>query len=367
MLPAKAFKLISAIAAQSLLANDISNVHTMKASANKGLWQDSGLSGVTCIHTALLPDSKLLCMERPHMAPYPENPNTNGLLSTQIDLKGTVNQDGSWTANPTAISVVNNPFCAGHSQLANGVILVAGGDNQSTPALGIVDGRTGIRKFTPCPPGSDPSCLGTWAILPDMTTPRWYPTVVTLPDNSAIIIGGQTKNIDFENLQPTDDNPTYQYYPEKTTGEWPRRLEILAWAFPHNLYPQSFVLPSGRVFMLVSNRSIILDPKDESITNLPDLTADDHAPWIYPHTPTMFILPMTIANNFKFELMICGGSKLRSAAASASCVKINPDDPTPVWTKMPDMPNARLMPDAVILPDGKVLFVNGMSAGQVYF
>lgn len=361
----KSFKLIAAVASQSLLArNDLSNVHTMKAEANGGKWESSGLSGVACIHTALLPDNKLLCMERPHMDPYPENPNTNGLLSTQIDLKGTVNADGSWTAKPTAIGISNNPFCAGHSQLADGVVLVAGGDNQSTPALGIVNGRKGLRTFTPCAPGSDSSCLGIWDIKPEMSTERWYPTVVTLPDNSAIIIGGQTKNIDFENLQPTDDNPTYEYYPAKS-GSWPKRLDILAWAFPHNLYPQSFVLPSGRIFMLVSNRSIILDPKDESVVNLPDLVADDHAPWIYPHTPTMFILPMTIANNFKFELMICGGNKQSSPDASASCFKINPDESNPNWTKMPNMPNARLMPDAVILPDGKILLVNGMSAGQV--
>jgi hypothetical protein len=80
----------------------------------------------------------------------------------------------------------------------------------------------------------------------------------------------------------------------------------------------------------------------------------------------MFVLPMTIANNFKFELMICGGSKLSTAPpdASPSCYKINADDANPVWTAMPDMPNARLMPDAVLLPDGTIFFANGMSKGQ---
>ena len=35
----------------------------------KGRWDPSGSSGVICIHTALLPDSRLLCFERPHMPP----------------------------------------------------------------------------------------------------------------------------------------------------------------------------------------------------------------------------------------------------------------------------------------------------------
>lgn len=95
-----------------------------------------------------------------------------------------------------------------------------------------------------------------------------------------MIIGGQTKNIDFDHLQPTDDNPTYEYYPPKT-GNWPKQLDILAWAYPHNLYSPSFLLPSGRVFMVVSNKSIIIDPKTEGITNLPDMPVTDHAPWIY--------------------------------------------------------------------------------------
>jgi hypothetical protein len=95
-----------------------------------------------------------------------------------------------------------------------------------------------------------------------------------------IIIGGQTKNIDFDNLKGTDNNPTYEYYPPKA-GAWPKTLDILVWAFPHNLYPQTFVMPSGKLFMLVSNRSIILDPKTEAVTQLPDMPMMDHAPWIY--------------------------------------------------------------------------------------
>lgn len=210
-----------------------------------------------------------------------------------------------------------------------------------------------MRIYRPCAPGSPASCLGTWEYLPDMTTQRWYPTVVTLEDGSAIIIGGQTKNIDFGGLKPTDQNPTYEYYPPKA-GRWPRQLDILQWAFPHNLYAPAFVMPDGNIFMIVSNKTVIIDVKTEAITNLPDLVDPDHSPWVYPHSPTMVVLPMTIANNFAFQLMICGGSKLPRAdgfkAASPTCYTIAPKDPNPQWIKAKDMPNARLMPDSVILP-----------------
>lgn len=169
-------------------------------------------------------------------------------------------------------------------------------------------------------------------------------------NHSAIIIGGQTKNIDFDNLRATDNNPTYEYYPPKS-GQWPKRLEILDWSFPHNLYPPAFLLPSGKVFVVVSNRTILIDPKTDVVTSLPDLVIpQDHSPWIYPHSPTAFVLPLTIANNFTFTMMMCGGSKLSSKDASAACVQINPDDPDPQWKQVADMPNPRLMPDSVLLP-----------------
>lgn len=310
------------------------------------------------------------------MPPYVENASTGGRLSAQVDLGVTDDTDGDadgdsdrdWNVSFTPVSVLSNPFCAGHSQLGSGNILVVGGDNQDWPLTGpersVINGRQAIREYEMA---TTDGGLGRWSDKPSMTTRRWYPVVITLADGSAMIIGGQTKNIDFDNLAPQDQNPTYEYYPSKG-GSWPRYLDILAWAYPHNLYPPSFLLPSGRVFCLVSNKSIIIDPSNENIINLPDMPPSDHSPWIYPHTPTMFPLPMTISNNWEFKLMICGGSKLPLADghkdASAECLTIKPDDPEPQWSIVTSMPHARVMPDSVILPDGTVLLVNGLSAGQ---
>jgi hypothetical protein len=319
-----------------------------------GSWVNVGSSGVVCVHTAILPNNKLLCYARPHMPPYPVNQNTNGLLSAEIDLMHKVNSDGTWQSQFIPISVESNPFCGGHAVLGDGSILAVGGDNQAMPLSGapfyVVNGRQAIRKFIPCAENAAPNCVGKWEDQPSMSTERWYPSVVTLADGSAIIIGGQTKNIDFDHLLPTDNNPTYEYFPAKTTGTWPRILDILVWAYPHNLYPQSYLLPSGRIFVLVSNKTIIIDPKTEAITNLPDIPVMDHSPWIYPHTPTMFVLPLTIKNKFTFTLMICGGNKLSTKDASNDCLQITPESQNPKWTVAPSMPVGRLMPDSVILP-----------------
>lgn len=109
---------------------------------------------------------------------------------------------------------------------------------------------------------------------------------------------------------------------------------------------------------------MIINPKTDQITLLDDMPQVDHAPWIYPHTATMVILPMTIKNQFKFELMICGGSKLSTEDASSMCMSIVPEEKSPQWKVVENMPHARVMPDSVLLPDGKILFVNGAGWGR---
>nr|KAJ3418408.1 hypothetical protein HK105_008349 [Polyrhizophydium stewartii] len=339
-----------AIAAASLAA----------AADDTGAWTLVGNSGVVCIHTFLVPGMRL----------YPSNVNTGGLISTEIDLLNgaDINGFGKWTTKFTPREVATNPFCAGHAQMANGSIFVAGGDpygNLPNQMAGTYpDGRKGRRIYNPCPADSAADCVGSYTALPDMSSERWYPTVATLADDTQIIIGGSTINLDLNKLNVSQNNPTYEYWPAKT-GDWPRHLDILSWAFPFMLYPMVFVMPSERVFLFVSNKTVIIDPKtDQLIYTVPDMPVIDHAPWIYPFTPTMTVLPMTIKNNFKFTLQVCGGAKISNADASPMCWQINPDDSQPTWTRVDDMPHARVMVDSAIMPDGKIIYVNGAGWGQ---
>ncbi|RKO90455.1 hypothetical protein BDK51DRAFT_35389 [Blyttiomyces helicus] len=388
---------------------------------------------ITCIHTMLLPQSRLMCIERPHKGPgdggpfnstsnsdsivaptggfFPGNGVSNrtvALIELQgegpVVLSASIFEDG-------APNVYANSFCGGHVQMGNGSILVVGGDQQQwTDESGnhfLVSGGKKKRVYTPCGP-TDYGCTnGTWTSYPDMTTSRWYPTVVTLKDGNQIILGGSIENINMQTPDPVhNNNPTYEYLNNPTVGTWPKTLPILTWAFPHSLYPVATVMPSGRVYVFVSNESIVIDPSQDFSNPaaveshpIPDLvpggpgTSDpkvaaaiaDHSPWIYPHSATFTVLPMTLKNNYSFKLQVCGGSKSPASAvsrgaqynvsiygdggqarpyASASCVQINPDDAQPVWSAPDPMPNARLMPDSVLLPDGKILYVNGAGWGQ---
>jgi hypothetical protein len=79
----------------------------------------------------------------------------------------------------------------------------------------------------------------------------------------------------------------------------------------------------------------------------------------------MVMLPLTKANNYTATVMICGGSVLldNKVVSSADCYTITPDVPGSKWVKEDNMPVGRVMTDTAILPDGRIVYVNGAGWG----
>ncbi|KAI8613783.1 hypothetical protein BC830DRAFT_1169966 [Chytriomyces sp. MP71] len=299
------------------------------------------------------------------------NPNTKGVTATIVSL----DLDKNAISN-TLAPIKYNAFCAGHSQAADGGVHVIGGDmsasstlidaSKNYPLQNSTDAGTflyaGIDRMRHYDPVS-----GQWDESNTMTTGRWYPTVVTLGDGSLFITSGSTKNLDFGNLAGTI-NPTYEFYPKKYQDAI--HSQILEWSFPHNLYPTAFQLPGGKIFMMVSNRTVLIDPSidpgqnEANTVEIAPVPAMDHQPWVYPHTPTGFLLPMKESENWAATVVICGGTLNSTKDASADCISLQPEVSGAQWKMLPKMPNARLMPDSVLLPDGTVLVTNGVGWGQ---
>ncbi|KAJ3094578.1 hypothetical protein HDU96_001563 [Phlyctochytrium bullatum] len=136
-------------------------------------------------------------------------------------------------------------------------------------------------------------------------------------------------------------------------------------------------MPSKKIFLMVSNRTITIDKEnDDKVEDLATLVADTpHEPWIYPNTPHGLVLPMYEEDGYRFRVMVCGGvQKDNSSMSSNQCYSLEPEAPNAKWTRMPDMPRGRVMPDSVLLPDGTVLFTNGArwgiaggNAGQAWY
>ncbi len=273
----------------------------------------------------------------------------------------------------------SNSFCAGGTFLSNGTLINVGGNpvvesHTSAADFGDLDGMQAVRIFHPCGSSTAEGCdMYENHERIRMASPRWYNTVVRIYDGSAMIIGGSKKGGWINNS--TVNNPTIEYYPPKNLGGsngMPIGLPFLVRTLNSNLFPIAFALPDGRVFIAANRDAIIYDWINNQETRLPQIPNGVRV--TYPMTGTGLLLPLIPENGYTPEVLLCGGSTVDDSRAgyeissqdpaSAQCSRIVLTEAgiSAGW-KTESMPQARIMPDAVLLPTGKVLIVNGGRTG----
>lgn len=206
-----------------------------------------------------------------------------------------------------------------------------------------------------------------WSTSPFETDQRWYPTVEALEDGSIIILGG-SRNGGFVNSAALSV-PSHEYFPPAGP---PIISPFLENTLPVNLYPLTWLLPSGNLFVQAAFSTILLDHKNHVETPLDDMP---HAVRVYPASAGTVMMPLTPENNWTATLMFCGGSNIANEEwtspsfvaitrpASTSCVKITPDL-SKSYVEDDSLPDGRSMASCILLPDGKVLCLNGARKGM---
>ncbi|KAI8815520.1 uncharacterized protein EV422DRAFT_373945 [Fimicolochytrium jonesii] len=295
-------------------------------------------------------------------------------------------------------------FCGGHTQLANGSYLVVGGDEfWDKPWRGqnyTSNGRSDIRVALASTDTTGPQLIRVADMYRDPalqpSTPggstyklwgRWYPSVITLPSEEAMIIGGQHYYFDPEH--PEADNPTFEMW-SPVTGPMgaSKRIELLARHFPINMYPVAYVLPkSGNIWIHSQYESVIVDPKTG--TETPDVVLDltkanGLLPRTFPFSGTNFVPMLSYRDDYRMESWLCGGVNGTSPDGTPTPRMNNGKD---AWSNCPncdpvkvchwvqletagakftaeDMPIARSQPAAVNLPDGTIAILSGSGKGH---
>jgi hypothetical protein len=225
-------------------------------------------------------------------------------------------------------------------------------------------GRT-VRVLDPC---TDDSCNwyeDTYA----MPINRWYPSLETLPDGDMIVIGGEMWG-GFVTSDPQYNVPTYEFWPER--GE-PVNCTFLVDTMPANLYPLTWLLPNGLIFMQANWQTTLLNYTTAEETRLPNIT---HAQKTYPASGATTMMPLDPASNYSVNLLFCGGMDpeidswdpyqwdIVNTDTSSSCVSINPMDPEPTWIEEDNLPENRGMGNFIILPDTRLFLANGVAKGS---
>ncbi|KAF8924633.1 hypothetical protein BGZ58_001590, partial [Dissophora ornata] len=321
----------------------------------KGAFKVIGNSGVTAQHIALVTPTKMLIIDRAEDNP-PKLPSGNLAYNAEYDLVKNEYR---------VLEVQTNTFCSGGGFLPNGTMISAGGAemHQSSDS-----GFQSLRMWNPC---NDDSC--GWIENPQdpawtLTSNRWYVSITSLPSGKLFVLGGSTKSLAVNFMET--NNPTWEIYPKpagvKAADYKPNFMQFMVDALPNNLYPNVYSLPDGNIYIFANQKSMIFNvERNEVIKHLPPIPG---GPRSYPLTGSHVLLPLDPAKNYAHEVLVCGGSEaqLPRAKALQTCGRINLNDVDPQW-EMDEMPTPRLMGDALILADGKIMILNGCQAGYAGF
>ncbi len=271
------------------------------------------------VHTELLYNGKVLIIAG--------SKSTDGTPSKEAALWDP--QAGTITTQSTSWYM----FCNGMVAFPDGRVLIDGGTIQSNPFLGSAQAAI-----------YDPA-TNTFTNTANMAHGRWYPTLTTLSDGRIMTFSG---------LNETNGatNNAVEIY---TVGSGWSSQYVANWTPP--LYPRMHLLPSGNVFYSGSTSpSRLFNPTTHAWTTVANTNLD-----LTRTYGSSVLLALTPANNYRPKVMLLGGG-IPTATATTEIIDLGAS--TPAWVYGPDMSQARVEMDAVLLPNGKILAVGGSSTDE---
>ncbi len=224
-------------------------------------------------------------------------------------------------SNPGTCSAMEWCFCRMDAAL------IDGGTIQYDPFYG----QPQVAAFHPA--------SNTFTNVQNMAHGRWYPTVLTLGDGRVMAFSGLNET--------GGTNTAVEFY---TVGSGWSEQYPASWTA--DLYPRLHLLPDGKVFYSGAQTTSKLFDPSTTTWNTSVATTNYSGRRNYG---TSVLLPLTLASNYDAKVIIMGG---HSPCTNTSEI-IDLGAPAPAWVFGPNMSEARIEMNAVILPDGRELAVGG--------
>jgi hypothetical protein len=267
-------------------------------------------------------------------------------------------------------------FCAGHSQLADGRILVAGGTHKYDGAFHIF-GLRWLPKI-PLPVFSGPKCsyifdpeIEHWEKVDDMHAGRWYPTLVTLGDGRVLCAAGLTEKFPWAFLNKIEIFDAEYGWRILDKSRKFLFFDTVKRFLP--LYPRMHLLKNGEIvysnaynthytypFKLERFPTAILNLNKKSkkygwrqLNSPKNMQREEGASIHLPLLPP----------NYDDEILLIAGGRPGGKEATRFVEVLNPDDSNleepPKWVDVQSLKHSRYYTYAVMLPDRTVLVVGG--------
>jgi hypothetical protein len=298
--------------------------------AVEGRWSASVPMPIVGIHTTVLRSGQVFTWSR-YIDPTDRGSTVDGVPPGSPNTYVWSPVDASIVAAPTPAS---DPFCSGHTLLADGRVFSNGGHVQSNV------GTKATQIFDPV--------SNAWWTGPNMTNGRWYPTTITLASGDVLTLSGDATSA-------TDVNPMPQVW-MTATSQWRDLTNLGSNCLPGGsgeclpLYPWLHVGPDGRVF--------VSGPSQE--TGYIDTTGS--GAWTFVANTNYGYRGDYEATSAMYDvgkILIAGGYP-----ATASAETIDLTAASPAWTAIAPMNFPRHKVSSTVLPDGTVLVTGGLSGGQ---
>lgn len=257
---------------------------------------------------------------------------------------------GSFTVLPEATSGLSDIlFCSGHSFLSDGRLLVVGGGGGSS-----ADAISSGWKFDPI--------TTKWSRTRDnMTFKRWYPSLVTLGNERVLVAAG---------LNDFGPSPRMEIYSEATD-----QFELVTATGPTGdllfpgTYPSLRTLPGGEILHVATGWGIFPNHCNQSAdgaavepTALFNFSSPLSGSWrtLGPNNRLKGMSVLLMEPTFpSIQALVIGGGDISTSATAAT---MNLSTATPTWDTAFPLLEARVHPNAVVLPDGTVFICGGMES-----
>ncbi|KAG1679121.1 hypothetical protein FOA52_000476 [Chlamydomonas sp. UWO 241] len=315
-------------------------------------------SMVVAVHMVHIPGTdKYLYMERP--SGY--HPDNSREIAGSIDL---VTREWKHLQTPDGL------FCCGHVQMSNGSVAIVGGHKENA---GFPSGLKSIRTYT--------NGQESLVKVTEMAWARWYPSATLLPDSQILIMGG-TQDVGAG----TARNPYYEVWNPATPSVTQQHLVNPDYLnrVRQNYYPFNFWLPSGLLFNYCNNNGWLMDPYEgryvQALPNRPRSVISPSTVYTtqFPYTGTAVMLMLKPEDNYRVDILQMGGADITAnndltIEACSESLRLTIDLPgaeaNGEWHNMNGgwvvefMGSPRVMPDSILLPNGKVILLNGATQG----